>query len=109
MRRWQIAMVLLNNFIHRPFCFILGPTKYLVNDADALKQILVTNSFKYHRPTGDSKHFPSKNVLRANGKEHARMRKMFNPVFKMDHLMPMVDVFHGKAELLKKVKRSSKF
>ncbi|CAB4009548.1 cytochrome P450 4c21-like [Paramuricea clavata] len=82
---------------------IFGPTNYLVSDADAVKQILVTNSFKYHRPSVGGKLLSHKNVVRANGKEHSRMRKMLNPAFKVNNLKSMVDVFHEKAKLLEKV------
>ena len=82
----------------------LGPRSYLVSDTDALKQILVSKSFKYYRPTEDTRIITLKNVLRANGKEHSRMRKMINPVFKVNNLKSMVDIFHKKAKLLAKVK-----
>ncbi len=36
---------------------------YIISDADAIKQILVSKSFKYHRPDPDNAdRIPSKNV-----------------------------------------------
>jgi cytochrome P450 len=90
--------------MRKPSCLRTGLNQLLlVSDADAVKQILVTNSFKYHRPSVGGKLLSHKNVVRANGKEHSRMRKMLNPAFKVNTLKSMVDVFHEKAKLLKKV------
>jgi cytochrome P450 len=79
----------------------------LISDADALKQILVSKSFKYHRPVEAERvsFFPHKNVLLANGKDHSRMRKMVNPAFKVNNLKYMVVVFYEKAKLLAKVNK----
>ena len=83
---------------------ITGKTCYLINDVDAVKQILVSKSFKYIRQTLEGvKFFPHKHVFLANGKEHSRMRKMINPAFKLINLKSMVDVFYEKVELLEKV------
>jgi cytochrome P450 len=82
----------------------------LISDADALKQILVSKSFKYHRPVeAESVNvFPQaqKNVFLSNGKDHSRMRKMVNPAFKVNNLKAMVEVFDEKAKLLAKVNLS---
>ena len=82
----------------------LGPKSYLVSDTDALKQILVSKSFKYYRPIEGTRIITLKNVLRANGKGHSRMQKMINPVFKVNNLKSMIDIVHKKAKLLTKVK-----
>ena len=84
-------------------CFFSGTTNYLISDADALRQILVTNPFKYHKPSNDGQMISKKNVLQVNGKEHSRMKKLINPAFKMNNLKSMVDVFEEKAKVLTKV------
>ena len=75
-----------------------------MSDADVLRQILVTDSFKYKRPAANNKFFSKKNLVEVSGKEHARMRKMVNPAFKVDNLKTMVERFHKKAIVLTEVK-----
>ncbi|XP_028416658.1 cytochrome P450 4F5-like isoform X2 [Dendronephthya gigantea] len=80
---------------------IFGKTIYLISDADALKQILVSKSFKYGKTRLLRRPLVStKNVFAANGKEHSRMRKMINPAFKVSNLKSMVAIFQEKANTL---------
>ncbi len=97
---WSPCMIACSVHVYNSF---VGPTNYLITDADALKQILVTKSFKYHSPTDSNKSTSTKNVLQANGKEHSRMRKMLNPIFSVNNLKYKTDTFHKKAKLLAKV------
>lgn len=84
---------------------IFGLCNVLITDADAVKQILVTNSFKYERPTSPNSllRLGNKGLFRVNGKEHSRQRKMINPAFKVSNLKSMVDVFESKTKLLVQV------
>ncbi|XP_028416651.1 cytochrome P450 3A16-like [Dendronephthya gigantea] len=80
---------------------IFGKTFHIISDADALKQILVSNSFKYERSSDFFKMFlPTRHVFLANGKEHFRMRKMLNPAFKVNNLKSMVECLQEKANSL---------
>lgn len=85
---------------------IFGSPVVIIADADAVKQIVITNSFKYKRPPTLAEALPlaaGKNVLLSNGKEHVQQRKLVNPVFKVSNLKGMVDVFEKNAKLLVKI------
>ena len=44
-----------------------------------------------------------KSIFFASGKDHVRLRKMLNPIFKVNNLKSMINVFEENAEVLANV------
>ncbi|KAK3748420.1 hypothetical protein QZH41_005763 [Actinostola sp. cb2023] len=81
-----------------------GDVRVLIYDKELIKQILVTESYKYNRPSAIRDVIPSigNGLFGSSGKEHARQRKMINPAFSFTHLKTFVPAFEeSAAELVK--------
>jgi len=76
------------------FVMWLRPDRPLVylTDIELVKQVLVTNCYKYLRPSLVRLLIPSlgNSLLTSNGKDHAWLRKMINPAFSYTNLKGMV-------------------
>ncbi|XP_028416652.1 cytochrome P450 3A16-like [Dendronephthya gigantea] len=81
---------------------IFGKTVYVVSDIEAVKQVLVSKSYKYGKPGSlpAIPFLPTKSLVFANGKEHVRMKKMIKPIFNVSNLKSMPKIFEEKANLL---------
>ncbi|KAL9961627.1 hypothetical protein ACROYT_G030609 [Oculina patagonica] len=75
------------------------PTVYLT-DVDLVKQVLVTNCYKYLRPSALRLAIPSlgNSLVTSNGKDHAWQRKMINPAFSYANLKGMLPFMKTAAD-----------
>ena len=80
------------------------PVVYLT-DLDLVKQVLVSNCYKYYRPEAVKLMIPplGNSLLTSNGKEHAWQRKMLNPAFSYAYLKGMVPFMKTAADDLVQV------
>ena len=95
---------LIANFYLIPLLFVDRPLVYLT-DIELVKQVLVTNCYKYLRPSLVRLLLPSlgNSLLTSNGKDHAWLRKMINPAFSYTNLKGMVPFMKTAAEDLVQV------
>lgn len=79
--------------------FLDRPTVYLT-DVDLVKQVLVTNCYKYLRPSALRLAIPSlgNSLVTSNGKDHAWQRKMINPAFSYANLKGMLPFMKTAAD-----------
>ena len=82
-----------------PLLFVDQPTVHLTN-VDLVKQVLVTNCYKYWRPAFIRLAIPSlgNSLLTSNGKNHAWQRKMLNPAFSYANLKGTVPYMKTAAD-----------
>ena len=75
------------------------PTVFLT-DIDLVKQVLVTNCYKYLRPPFIRLAIPplGNSLVTSNGKDHAWQRKMINPAFSYTNLKGMVPFMKTAAD-----------
>ncbi|XP_020907813.1 cytochrome P450 709B2-like [Exaiptasia diaphana] len=75
--------------------FGIGAERVVVYGADLIKQVLVTNSYKFDRSTFIKSLVPGSGngLFASNGKDHARQRKMINPAFNIANLRTFVPAF----------------
>jgi len=87
-----------------PLLFVDRPLVYLT-DTDLVKQVLVTNCYKYLRPSLVRLLMPplGNSLLTSNGKDHAWQRKMINPAFSYTNLKGMVPFMKTAADDLVQV------
>ena len=77
-----------------------------LTDLDLVKQVLVTNCYKYLRPPNIWFIIPplGNSLFMSNGKEHAWQRKMLNPGFSYGNLKGMVPFMKTAADDLVQVR-----
>ena len=77
---------------------------YFLNPAH-IKQILVSESTKFHRPEflREILNFTGRTLFSTNGKEHAMQRKMLNPAFSYGNVLKFLPLFNEKAKQLVQV------
>ncbi|KAK3748430.1 hypothetical protein QZH41_017300 [Actinostola sp. cb2023] len=84
----------------------------LVFDKDLIKQVLVTDSYKFNRDQLIKDALPGvgNGLFGSNGKTHARQRKMINPAFSFTNLKTFVPAFvESAAELVEDEKWQPSF
>ena len=83
---------------------------YLTN-VDLVKQVLVTNCYKYWRPPFIRLAIPSlgNSLLTSNGKNHAWQRKMLNPAFSYANLKGTVPFMKTAADDVVQVRYCTSF
>lgn len=76
-----------------------------LTEIELVKQVLVTNCYKYWRPSLVRLVIPSlgNSLLTSNGKDHAWQRKMINPAFSYTNLKGMVPSMKSSADDLVQV------
>lgn len=74
-------------------------------DPDLIKQVLVTESYKYDRPEFVKRMLPNvgNGLFGSSGKLHARQRKLLNPAFSYTNLKCFVPTFVEKSAALVQV------
>jgi len=82
-----------------------------LTDIELVKQVLVTNCYKYLRPSLVRLLIPSlgNSLLTSNGKDHAWQRKMINPAFSYTNLKGMVLFMKTAADELVQVCKDRSF
>jgi cytochrome P450 len=78
-----------------PYLFKLGDYNVITYDPDLIKQVMVTESYKYNRPEIVKRMVPgiSNGLFGSSGKQHARQRKLINPAFSFTTLKCFVPTF----------------
>ncbi|XP_076457274.1 uncharacterized protein LOC143291308 isoform X2 [Babylonia areolata] len=83
---------------------VFGRYRVMVADADAFKDVLVTNTKHYPRPSFIYRVFEmiagKTSLLSTEGAHHTAQRRLCSPAFKMGYLEGLLPVFQKKAEQL---------
>ena len=90
------------------FSFTAGSKRLVVFRPDYVKQILVSNNFKYYKPDVVEEGVPStgNGLFSSNGKEHAWQRKMITPAFGYSSVKTFIGIFDRCANNLSEVSSS---
>jgi len=85
--------------------YVLAYHRVIVYDKDLMKQVLVTESYKFNRPPFVREMIPAfaNGLFDSSGKLHARQRKMINPAFSFANIKQFVPAFEASAQELVRV------
>ena len=106
---WMLLDAFAQDLMNSAFQFyshiFSGDTRVIVYDKDLIKQVMITECYKYDRPEFAKKLIPGvgNGLFASNGKEHAIQRKMINPAFHFTHLKTFVPAFVESTEELVQV------